>query len=341
MSEFQYYEFYSIDRALSKEEREEVDNLSSRFSPTSRRAVFSYSYSDFRHDEELVLIKYFDFLLYLANWGTRRVMYKLPEDLANLRELQKYDCLFDNYFADNGIKIYKKSGFVIVDIKFSEEEEDFWIEEDNQHLSSDLIGIRQDLLDGDYRALFIIWLHTKNLEYISDQIGPDTKIPQNIIPPDLDKFNHRLEALMELFGVDEDWVRAASKYSSSSNSRQKDYAEALRQFSSERKDHYLHEVLKGTPNLHIKLKQELERITGKEKSQQTGEISLAELLEAVTQANSSRIKREKEEAEIKRLEKLKEIEKNKDTIHKEIQYHLEKGSGRSYDEAMERIVFAI
>ena len=65
MSEYQYYEFYSVDKELTKKEREEVDNLSSRFSPTSRRAVFTYSYSDFRHDEETVLLKYFDFFLYM------------------------------------------------------------------------------------------------------------------------------------------------------------------------------------------------------------------------------------------------------------------------------------
>jgi len=59
MSSFQYYEFYAIDSALTSKEKSEVDNLSSRFSPTSRRAIFSYSYSNFRHDEEKVLISVF------------------------------------------------------------------------------------------------------------------------------------------------------------------------------------------------------------------------------------------------------------------------------------------
>ena len=90
MSEFQYYEFYAIDRELTRQEREEVDNLSSRFSPTSRRAIFTYSYSSFKHNEESVLLEYFDFFLYISNWGTKRIIYKFPQEIVNYDEIKKY-----------------------------------------------------------------------------------------------------------------------------------------------------------------------------------------------------------------------------------------------------------
>jgi hypothetical protein len=111
MSEFQYYEFYSIDKELTGQERKEVDALSSRFSPTSRRAVFTYSFSDFRHKEETILLKYFDFFLYLANWGTKRIMFKLPADLVDVEEIKRYKCSYENEFVDNGILIKEASGF--------------------------------------------------------------------------------------------------------------------------------------------------------------------------------------------------------------------------------------
>jgi len=176
MSEFQYYEFYSIDNELTKEERKQVDKLSSRFSPTSRRAIFTYSYSDFGHDEEKVLLKYFDFFLYLSNWGTKRLMYKFPKDLVDYRKLKDYKCNFDNYVADNGISVYKKGKFVIIDINLSIEDGGMWIADEN-HWSLELIDLRQNILQGDYRSLFIIWLHIKNLEFNFEQIGLESEIP--------------------------------------------------------------------------------------------------------------------------------------------------------------------
>ncbi|TXB53780.1 hypothetical protein FRY97_22040, partial [Phaeodactylibacter luteus] len=168
MSEYQYYEFYAIDKELTRKERKEVDNLSSRFSPTSRRAIFTYSYSSFRHDEESVLLKYFDFLLYLSNWGTKRIMYKIPKELVDYEEIKHYHSVYENFYADNGIRIFQKAKFIVIDINLSEEESNYWVE-DESYLSSDLIGIRQDIIEGDYRALFIMWLHIKNLEYQSNQ----------------------------------------------------------------------------------------------------------------------------------------------------------------------------
>ena len=130
MSEFQYYEFYSIDRALTSQERDEIDRLSSRFSPTARRAVFTYSYGDFRHNVESILLQYFDFFLYMANWGTKRMMFKFPEELINYDEVKRYHSPFDGEEYGEGLKVYKKVEFVIIDIKFCYDDGG-WLAESN------------------------------------------------------------------------------------------------------------------------------------------------------------------------------------------------------------------
>lgn len=280
MSEFQYYEFYSVDRELTHQEREEVDSLSSRFSPTSRRAVFSYSYSSFRHDEESVLLKYFDFFLYLSNWGTKRVMYKFPEDLVDHDKLKKYICSVDNYFADNGIRIFKKSKYVLIDINLSEEGGGFWIEDEN-YLSSDLIGIREDILQGDYRALFIMWLHMKKIELEIEQIDDSMEIPIHLIPENLGKLNRKLESLMRLYEVDVDWVKGASNYSNTSKNKARDYKEFIENLSAEKKDDYLLKILSGEPNLKIKLQKDLDKINGKKEREVEGKITIEQLLNSV------------------------------------------------------------
>ncbi|MBI5349435.1 MAG: hypothetical protein HZB77_09005 [Chloroflexi bacterium] len=73
MSEYQYYEWQTLDRPLTEEEQDAVNGLSSHIDVSSTNAVVTYEWSDFKHDPLKVLAKYFDAHLYLANWGSRRL----------------------------------------------------------------------------------------------------------------------------------------------------------------------------------------------------------------------------------------------------------------------------
>ena len=44
MSEYQYYEFQTIDRPLTAKEQAEIKELSSRVQLTPNRAIFLYNY---------------------------------------------------------------------------------------------------------------------------------------------------------------------------------------------------------------------------------------------------------------------------------------------------------
>lgn len=54
MSEYQYYEFQTLDRPLTESEQAFIKNLSSRVQLTPTQAVFTYSYGDFRGDPKKV-----------------------------------------------------------------------------------------------------------------------------------------------------------------------------------------------------------------------------------------------------------------------------------------------
>jgi hypothetical protein len=84
MSEYQYYEFQAIDRPLTDEEQKTLRRYSGRAMITATRFVNSYSYGDFRGDELDWMAKYFDAFLYMANWGTHRLMLRLPGSLMPL-----------------------------------------------------------------------------------------------------------------------------------------------------------------------------------------------------------------------------------------------------------------
>ena len=84
MSEYQYYEFQSIDRPLMPEEQAAVAGLSSRTEPHPWRAIFTYSWGDFPANAKEIPAQYYDALLYLANWGSRELMFRFPRDLVDL-----------------------------------------------------------------------------------------------------------------------------------------------------------------------------------------------------------------------------------------------------------------
>jgi hypothetical protein len=82
MSEYQYYEFRTVDRILTAKEQTQIKKLSSRVHLISTQATFVYSYGDFRGDPEQVLTDYFDIMFYIASWSSWRLMFRFPKAIV-------------------------------------------------------------------------------------------------------------------------------------------------------------------------------------------------------------------------------------------------------------------
>lgn len=279
MSEFQYLEFYSADKALTNNQIKEISSWSNRSEVSKRRAVFTYSYADFPKDEEKVLVKYFDSFFYIANWGTTRLMFKIPKESSNYKEIKSYGIKVIDSF-ENGMKVYSKSKHILIDIYFSEEEGYGWLDEEQSWLS-ELQELRNDIIKGDFRALFLIWLHGIHLKYTYEDIGLDFEIEKEKIPPNLKKLNDRLESLIELFGIDKDWIKAAAKYSEDVDDRP-NYS-LISKLPKSVKDEFLAKILNGEVNLATKLQLELNKIEAKKATKKTKGIviRLEELLSSL------------------------------------------------------------
>jgi hypothetical protein len=52
--------------------------------------VNSYHWGSFRGDPRIMMEKYFDGFLYLANWGTHELMLRLPARLLDLDTARRY-----------------------------------------------------------------------------------------------------------------------------------------------------------------------------------------------------------------------------------------------------------
>ena len=121
-----------------------IRKLSSRVEPTAHQAIFTYSFGDFRGDTEQILARYFDAMLYLANWGTKQLMFRIPKSFIDLEQIEPY-CL------ENWISYSLKNEYVILDLLFYEDGGEFWVE--GEGWLSSLVSLRDDIMSQDYRVL--------------------------------------------------------------------------------------------------------------------------------------------------------------------------------------------
>ena len=121
MSEYQIHEWQTVDRLLTDEEQDAVRGLSSHMEVSASRAVVTYAWGDFKHNPRKVLAQFFDAYLYLANWGSRRLMFRFPAGLLSREAIEPY-CVADR------ILFNAEGRFDILEMDLSEEEGGGWIE---------------------------------------------------------------------------------------------------------------------------------------------------------------------------------------------------------------------
>lgn len=78
MSEYQYYEFQAIDRPLDHAAQDALRSISSRARITATTFTNHCEWGDLKGDPCKFMERWFDLHLYLANWGTRRLMLRVP-----------------------------------------------------------------------------------------------------------------------------------------------------------------------------------------------------------------------------------------------------------------------
>ncbi len=196
MSEYQYYEFQAIDRPLDEEARAELRAISSRAEITATRFANEYSYGSFRGNADHLMDRYFDAHLYLANWGTRRFMLRMPVPSFPLTPAEPY-------LADSALLARATREHVILDFHSNPEDGyDGW--QKGEGWLDSLVPLRSDLLAGDLRCLYLAWLFAVEYGHIADD---ETEPP---VPPGLGQLSAPLERFIDFIRVDPDLVEAAA-----------------------------------------------------------------------------------------------------------------------------------
>ncbi len=335
MSEYQRYEFMTSDRPLTGVQLDAVNALSSHIEASSTHALIEYHWGDFKHDPIDVLHKFFDGFLYWANWGAPELAFRFPHGILPVD-------LIDGYDLDDLVTFTQYPDYDILDIHFGEMEgPDEWIE---YELGS-LIAIRDELMEGDLRALYIVWLASQYMlgDYDEDEEEEyDEEISMPPVPPALGTLTAAQQALAELLRVPQELLVATARHSNAAvSSTGDDIAAWVKLLPPERRDGYLVRLAHNEPGLSRRLVKELREL-GQDKTTAAppaGEhVTYARLL-AESKAIKAQLEREKREQEqAARQRHLQDIHDHQDDYWHQVDLAVMRSSGTGYDEAVRLLI---
>jgi hypothetical protein len=208
MSEYQYYEFEAVDRPLTSAQMAELRKVSSRgdITPTSYSNV--YNYGDFRGDPKRWMELYFDAFLHLTNWGTRWLMLRVPAALVDV-------ALVRRYLGGETSEVWKSGPNLVLSFRIDDEEPEW--EEGGEGWLSTLAMLREHLILGDHRCLYLAWLLKARWlggAYADDDESDDLlRAEEPPVPPGLGELSEPLLRFADFLLIDGDLIAAAAERS--------------------------------------------------------------------------------------------------------------------------------
>ncbi len=197
MSEYQYYEFAAIDRSLTRAEMEKLRAVSTRAVITPSGFVNHYEWGDLKADPADWMRRYFDAFVYTANWCSCRLALRVPLATFSRAELKPFA-------TKRALTIEAGDEHWIFDWALEESEDyDRFAEEDGSGWMRRLVPLRDELLRGDLRPLYLGWLAGAG----GGELREDALEPE--LPPGLSELSPPQQALVEFLEIDPDMLAAA------------------------------------------------------------------------------------------------------------------------------------
>jgi hypothetical protein len=336
MSEYQYYEFQAIDRPLSETDRQALRNLSTRARITATSFTNSYEWGDFKGDPAKLMERWFDLHLYITNWGSRRLMIRLPKRLVDRR-------LLDTFLGEVDCATLSVSGEnLIVDITCDEVEFEDW--DDGSGWLAALAPLRAEVLAGDLRLFYLLWLTAVQAEVF------EANQPEPM--PGIGPMSASLEAFAEFFGIDSDLVQAAAERSAvamASTSSPEAVRGIISAMTDTDKTAMLSRLFNGDPYVGAELRAKVrDRIASGADATPIGARTVGELRaranaiglareEAAAEKLAAEHKRRVKEAEKARQAGLLAIARRGEGVWREVEAEIERRNA-AYDKAAELLL---
>lgn len=200
MSEYQYVHFIACDKPLDEKQIAFMRKQSSRAEITRWDFTNEYQYGDFRGNAAEMLRHGYDVHLHYASFGIRKLMFRLhalPWDKKTLA----------SYMPESGLTFRRdKAGpGVILEIDPESDAETFYEDMiDLDPLLEAIPQIRELLIAGDLRFLYVVWLVMNHLQGNEEAMEPPLPAGMNDLP-------ECLVELADFYDLDRDLLEAAAE----------------------------------------------------------------------------------------------------------------------------------
>ena len=334
MSEYQYYDFKSIDHALTKAEMAALRAISTRAVITTTSFTNHYEWGDLKADPLKLLEKYFDAFVYVTNWGTREFHLRLPQELVDFKHLK-------SILPGKSTRVRSAGQFVVVSFESEVESDDDW--DDGTGWMGSLVSLRSDLLRGDLCCLYLGWLMFAQ----DDELPGDALEPP--VPAGLRELSAPLDSLIEFLGIDGNLVEVAASASAplKEGPSRKELATWVRGLPANEKDDLLIDLLSGSSErCRLELLQRFQRENDVAASHGAIDrrtvkalLTAAQLRadERTRQLNAKRAAeaaRKKAKDEADRAVYLDHLAKREKAVWKQVEAYIEKRQPKDYERAV-------
>lgn len=206
MSEYQYYEFLAVDRPLTDAELAALSQLSSCAEITATSFTGEDREGNFKGDPGMLMRCYYDAHLHVSNWGTHRIMLRLPRTLLSPN-------IAGQYCVDGHVIMSTTSDFVILDL--TSEDESGGVPDGLAGSLSAIAAVRSELAAGDMRPLYLAWLSgygawERDEDAFDDDDEDEVEPP---VPAGLGSLTAPQRALADFLRLDPDLLEVAAQAS--------------------------------------------------------------------------------------------------------------------------------
>ncbi len=327
MSEYQYYEFQAIDRPLDRAAQQALRSISSRAQITATSFTNHYEWGDLKGDPRELVARWFDLHLYQSNWGTRRLIMRLPKHLLNRKDIDAFLGQLD------WVEVLTSGDNVILDMSRHEVEPDDDLDDGTGWLAS-LAPLRSDVLAGDLRLFYLLWLTA-----VQDGLVDDDEVePMRGIGP----LTGALEAFANFFVVDPDLVQAAAELEADGAATSKDDLRRVLAATSDRdKTELLLRIAEGEAHVAAELRRSVRKqgpgVSAPRRTAAALRGRAQEIAEARERGLAERLeaerRRQAKDAEKARRVRLDEIKRRGESVWREIEQEIERRNPSGYDRA--------
>ena len=339
MSEYQYYEFLAIDRPLTFEETKDLRKLSTRARITPVSFTNEYNWGDFKGDPDKLMQRYFDAHVYVANWMTAIFMVRLPIEALS-KEIAK--ALAVNYKLD--FKAVQTHWIITWSLEESEDYDRFGMENGRDWMAR-LAPVRDELLRGDIRSLYIGWLAS-----VTGEIPGDDEM-EPLLLNGLGSLTSPQQALAQFLEVDPDLLAGAGMGSPALQDgeiSQKQMDEWIDVLSRDEMKAVMKQILEGKgqqAERTIKNRFMAWRCSLKKDKAKAPRRTVGELRENAKKAEKIRFEQEKIQREQQKIQRrqereayLKNLSNDFPSTWKSVRQTVKRGSGLAYDQVCSSLV---